>query len=377
MNYVATWRLAPLLFFMATALSCWATGSDGPYVTDIEPRLLGVDVGIGYQGLSLLPEVDTTIWAYIGGGYEWYTYYRDPSGGLIAPGALSAAGSPDPGFNRIEALWRLGIEQGFSWDARTRSNLTGGFAYYRGRVDFNQIHAGELLYNSSIPDKNGFFLNTILFGAYYDDVLVNPHHKSRDGILAEVSAEWGPSFFFNTTAGDSNFIRFNTNVSWFLPILDAAPDRPTNLFDMYLGEFLSFDYAAGFGAPVPLYIRQTFGGRNQLVGLGQQVRGVDPGSLDTNLKAVNNLELRANLPSIVLPDIVPGLVVFWDSGWYDQVGEAGVTASGSGFVTTIGAGGYLDFLNRGIGASYVAYRLDNVNATGSRLEIILEFGLHF
>ena len=56
------------------------------------------------------------------------------------------------------------------------------------------------------------------------------------------------------------------------------------------------------------------------------MRGVDPGAYDTNLKAVNNLELRVNLPAIVPPDMVPGAVLYWDIGYYNQVGEAGVSA---------------------------------------------------
>ena len=166
------------------------------------------------------------------------------------------------------------------------------FAFYRGRVDGNQINARELLYASSLPDRTGILLNMIQVGAAYDDVLTDAHHKGRDGISAEVSAEWGPGFFFNTLFGDSDYLRFNGSFTWFLPLFDAAPDRPVNLFNVYLAEYLSVDYAVGLAAPVPLVVRQTFGGRNQLDGLGGQVRGVDSDSLDTNLKAVNNLEIR-------------------------------------------------------------------------------------
>jgi hypothetical protein len=366
-----------LLGFLAGSLPCWARGNESAFTIDVQPRVLGVDVGIGYRGLALLPDADTTIWAYLGGGYEWLDYYRVASGALIAPGGLTGAGSKSPGFTRIEGAWRLGIEQGFAWNERTNRNLVGAYAYYRGRVDSNQIQSGQLLYASTIPDRAGLLLNTIQVGCAYDDVLTDPRHKSRSGISAEASAEWGPRFFFNALSGDSDYLRFNATFSWFQPLYDVAPDRPVNLLTLYLGEYFSLDYAAGFGAPVPLYIRQTFGGRNQLVGLGAQVRGVDAGSLDTNLKAVNNLELRANGPALFHPDIIPGLVVFWDSGYYNQVGEAGISAPASGFVTTIGAGGFLTFLDIGTGAGYVTYRLDNVNADGTRIAIVLEFGLHF
>jgi hypothetical protein len=352
-------------------------GDESPYTTDIQPHIIGVDVGIGYRGLPLLPSADTTIWAYIGGSYKWMSYYRDSAGNLIAPGALAAPGSADPGFTRIEGAWRLGIEQGFAWNPRTKTNLLEAFVFYRGRADANQITAGDLLYASSIPDRAGMLLNSIQLGFACDDVLSDARHKSRDGISAEVSAEWGPRFFFNTLAGDSDYLRFNATFSWFLPLFDAAPDRPVNLFNVYLAEYLSLDYAVGLAAPVPLFVRQSFGGRDQVDGLGGQVRGVDSGSLDTNLKAVNNLEIRLNLRPMVLPDIVPGLVAFWDSGYYNQVGEAGIAAPKSGFVTTVGAGAFLNFLDLGTGALYMTYRLDDVNADGKQIGFMVEFGLHF
>lgn len=374
-------RYAFLLFaFLAGSSICQARGSESAIAFDIGPRLLGVDAGIGYRGFALLPDADTTIWAYLGGGYEWLDYYRDASGALLPAGSLAPGGAlagMDHGFTRIEGAWRLGVEQGFRWNERTKTNLVEAFAFYRGRLDSNQIQPGQLLYDSAIPDRAGLFLNTLLAGFAYDDLLTDARHRTRGGIAAEISAEWGPSFFFNTLFGDSDFLRWNATFRWFLPLFDIAPDRPANLLSIYIGEFFAIDYAIGLGAPVPLYIRQTFGGRDQVIGLGAQVRGVDSGSCDTNLKAVNNLELRANLPAIFLPNIVPGLIVFWDIGFYSQVGEAGIAAPASGVVSGTGAGVFLDFLDLASGAAYVAYRLTGVNADGKALNIVLEFGLHF
>ena len=208
--------------------------------------------------------------------------------------------SGQPVFPRIEGAWALGIDQGLAWNARTGTNLVEAFLFYRGRIDSNQIQPGQLLYNSTLPDRAGIFLNTILTGFGFNGVLIDTRHKMKNGASAEVSAEWGPRFFLNGLDGDSDFLRLNATLRWFLPVFDIAPDRPVNLLSMYLGEFASVDYAIGFSAPVPLYIRQTFGGRyaQQPIGLGQQVRGVDAGAYDTNLKAVNNLELRLDLPAV-------------------------------------------------------------------------------
>jgi hypothetical protein len=353
-----------------------------PFAFDIGARLLGADVGIGYQGLTFVPGAQTTIWAYLGGGYEWMTYYRTASGTLLGPGDLaagSALAGRDPGFVRIEGAWRLGLEQGFVWNPRTSTNLVEAFAFYRGRADSYQATANQLLSDAALPDRTGMLLNVLQAGLAYDDLFFDVKHKTRNGIAAEVSVEWGPSFFLNTFIGDANYVRLNASARAFLPVYDIAPGNENNLLSVYAGDFVSVDYAAGFGAPVPIAVRQTFGGRDQFTGLGHAVRGVDSASLDTNFKAVNNLEVRANLPALFVRDLVPGVVVFVDAGCYAQVGESGVTAPvPAGFVASTGAGVYVDLLDLASLAAYVDWRLDSRNADGSQLTLLaIEFGMHF
>ncbi len=374
--------LLSFVLLLSGSLSCWSAGEGNPLVFDVSPRVLGVDAGIGYRGFKLLPDADTTIWAYLGGGYERLSYYRDSSGALVAPRDLAPGGpleGKDPGFVRMEIAWRAGIDQGLAWNERTKTNLVEAFAFYRGRVDSNRISPGQLLYDSTLADRAGILLNSIVAGLAYDDVLADTHHKTLSGITGEISAEWGPRLFFNTLVGDSDFVRFNGTFRWFLPLYDMKPDVPVNFFSVYLGERFSVDYALGLAAPVPLYIRQTFGGRgNQVIGLGKAVRGVDEGSLDTNLKAVNSLEVRANLPAFMNPDIVPGFLFFWDLGYFNQVGESGFTgAAGAGVVSSAGGGIFLDFLDRVRGAAYMARRLTGVNADGSVVNFQVEFRMHF
>jgi hypothetical protein len=356
-----------------------------PWTFDVILRLLGADVGVGYRGLSLVPGTQTIFWVYGGGGSEGQHYYRDPNGGLLAPGSI--ASENDASFNRIEGAWRLGIEQGFAWNPRTSTNLLAAFLFYRGRYDLNQglstlPDAPPL---GVLPDRDSSILNTLQLGLAYDNLLTTRHHV-KDGVSAETTVEWGPSFLFNTIQGDSDFVRFNAMARWFVPLYDAEPDRPHNLFSVYLGEYAEFDYAMGLnGTRVPLYIRQTFGGRSQNTALGAQVRGVDKGAYDTNLKAVNNLEVRANLPAIPMPDfissfvpdLVTGLVAYFDSGFYDQVGEPGIASPPSGFVATVGAGPYIDIPALGFLLLYVEYRLDAANAAGDRLRFALELGAQF
>jgi hypothetical protein len=364
-----------------------------PWTFDPILRLLGADLGVGYRGLSLIPGEQTTFWVYGGGGYEGEHYYRDPSGNLLSPGQIGPGGGAlanyDPTFNRIEAAWRLGIEQGFVWNPRTSTSLLEAFLFYRGRYDLNQAASGALLTLPSpadLPDQGNSLLNTLQFGLGFNDMLTNTH-RVRDGTSAEMTAEWGPPWFFNSIQGASDFVRFNGTFTWFLPLYDAAPEERLNLFSVYLGEYLSVDYAVGLnGTPVPLFIRQTFGGRTQNTGLGDQVRGVDKGAYDTNLKAVNNFEVRANLPAIPMPDfvaglvpyIVPGVLAYFDCGAYDQVGEPGISSPGSGIVAATGAGVYAEVPGFGSLLAYVEYRLDEANAAGDHLRLlVLEFGMQF
>jgi hypothetical protein len=368
------------LLFIAVAA---AFAAPSPVTFDLVRRSIGGDVGVGYRGFSFLPDQQTTFWAYVGGGYEGMHYYRDPAGNLLSPGEIATdGGSPDfsPSFNRIEGAWRLGVEQGLEWNERTKANLLEAFFFYRGRYDVNSLSAGTPLGSALtvLPDGGQCLLNTLQLGLGYDDLLFQKKHKTKHGVSAEATAEWGPGFLFNGTVGSSDFLRFNGTVQWFKSLYDLAPDHASNVFSLYLGEYFSADYAVALnGTQVPLYVRQSFGGRNQNVGLGGSVRGVDVGAYDTNFKAVNNLELRANLPALFHPDLVPGVVVFLDAGVYGQVGEPGISSPRSGFVAGTGAGVYLDVLDRGNLGAYVEYRLDAANAAGDRLRTVIELRMHF
>jgi hypothetical protein len=373
--------------------SCWAEGDGTPPRGDMDwdiiLRLFGLDVGAGYKGISLLPGVQTKIWAYAGGGYETEHYYRDANGEFMAPGSLE---SSDPAaFWRIEGAWRLGIEQGFLWNERTQTNLLAAFAFYRGRYDDNLSGPGQLIYESSIQDKAASLSNCIQVGLLLDNVLLDRAHKTKSGFAAEASVEWGPAGFLNTLVGGSDYARFNGTLWGFLPLWDAAPDRPLNLFSVYLCDFYGIDYITG--SQVPLYVRETLGGRDQRTGLGSIVRGVDSAAYNANFKTVNSLEVRANLPAIDLKTLIPGLasalpfidwsslvpgvVAFYDAGYYSQLGEPS-TSGAAAFIDSTGFGIYMDFFDLANIAAYVEYRLDGVNAEGSPWSLFaVEFGLHY
>jgi hypothetical protein len=364
-----------IVILFGAGAAAYAEVGRSPWVFDVGLRLWGLDLGVGYRGLSLLDGVDTTFWAYSGGAWEKMTYYRVAE--TIISGAYTGG---DPVFYRADANWQLGIGQGFLWNDRIDANRLEAFLFYRGRYNANLTEAGDLILSSGLPDSAGMLLNTFFLGLAYDDVLFDKAHKMKSGISAEISAEYGPGFLFNAVFGNADFVRLNLTGRGFYPLYDAQPHRRGNLFSMYIADFAAMDWAVGLnGAPVPYVVRRSFGGRDApRTGLGYAVRGVDSGSLDTNLKLVNNLELRMNLPAIGLPDIVPGVVLHWDAGYFSQVGEPSIPSPLSGFVSTIGAGIYVNLFDIATLAAYMHYRLDDVNADGSALvPFDLQFGLHF
>lgn len=365
-------RVSATAFTLACLCALAGAQERFPFLFDISPVFWGCDVGVGYRGLALVSGLDTVFWVYGGGGYEQMTYQRYPDGSLVT-GALPSGLDPStaPFYERWSARWQAGIEQGILWNPKLQSNLLDAFVFYRGRVDRNDLSdRTQLISLSSLPDKAGITQNSFLVGLNYNDISLDLRSKVQSGLYGEVTAEWVPPSL--NAIGDA--VRFNATVKGFLPLFDAAPEADTNLFSVYAGDFLSADYA--MGPSVPLNIRQTIGGLEPRVGLGYAVRGVDDGSMDTNLKVVNNMEVRANLPALLYRDIVPGVLCYVDTGYYDQVGET-VANPLSGVVASVGVGAFLDVLDLSSVTGYVNCRLTGTGDDGSRLHVSVEFSAKF
>jgi hypothetical protein len=197
-----------------------------------------------------------------------------------------------------------------------------------------------------------------MLGFYLDDVKLNKVNKTKNGIYLETSAEWGPRFLGNGFFGEADFIRFNVTGEYYLPILDAAPQSRRNIFSLYLADFFAADFVTG--SSIPINVRKSFGGLSRRAGLGGAVRGFGPGRFDAKLKLVNNLELRANLPAIIIRDIVPGILLYFDSGYYGIIEGAAASPVNNGLLLSTGAGIYLNVLDF---AQFTAYSHIALNRT--------------
>jgi hypothetical protein len=350
-----------------------ASEADDPLSFEVEPDLFGLTLSVDYKGLSFFPEVDTILKMSAGGNYSCFSYYRTPAdkpydGSL--PG-YDAEKSTD--YDRFSFQFSCGIAQGLLWNDLETNNLLELFVDYKLSYyqNFKDKDRNQLIFDSTLPDRERQLQNSIMFGLEWKDMDSSQKHHIFSGSTADISLEYAPEWFFNSAIGKADFWRFNFQACAFLPVFDLSPDAELNILSSYLGIFLAVDYA--WGGYLPIDVRGTFGGKNPRDGLGYAVRGLEDGRFDTSLKLVANIELRTNLPALGLPDIVPGILIFLDSGYYNFIDYPE-----SGFVFSTGSGLYLSLFNMVNLNFYTAFLLNQKTVTGETwVPLSFDFMFHF
>ncbi len=326
-------------FFLAVLCLVTVSGTtqaqEDPLSFDIQPDWIGLTLGLQYKGITIFPDVDTIISAGLGGSYDWFGYYRTPADRPY-DGSLSGYDPEVAPVNaRASLRFTTGIFQGLIWNEREMHNLLSvfiryGLLYY---YNFKDENSKQLVFAGSLPDREQQLQNSLLMGLTWDDVDYTNPHQIPSGTAAEFSLEYGPEWFFNNSLGKADFYRVNVSVRAFIPLFDLAPDSELNVVSGYLGAFFAADYARG--GYIPLNIRESIGGLEPRKGLGYAVRGLEDCRFDTPLKLVGNLDLRINLPALGTREIMPGLIAFFDCGYYDFI-----DFDESGFIFSTGGGLY-------------------------------------
>jgi hypothetical protein len=286
----------------------------------------GADLSLTYTGLSPYPAGDTKVRLLAGGGYENGILLRDPANGDPWDADADGLAFDTPNFQ-----WGLAFIQGLSRRA-DGDNLVEIFAEYRSRYD---IHSNEGQPDAVFADMHGLFGNSVMGGVSYDSRERNAHNAIR-GAYAEASAEWGPGFVNAST----DFWRVSGQLRGFLPVFDL-PSDDGNLFSAYLAGFAGVDLSDG--EAVPMYVNESFGGRELRDSLGDCVRGYPDKSYDSSFKSVANVELRLLGPTLGLDSIVPVLYGFFDAGWYSGFSGSANYSSASGMLASTGGGAAIDF----------------------------------
>ena len=357
-----------LILILATVLMPVAA-DDSLSVSFLGPRFLngfipsGGDFTVDYTGLDLGAPAITHLFLKLGGGYEDKLLLRSP---LTGDPVSLAGGTEDYSFDSPNFQWEAAFIQGLS--ARPDGeNALELFLFYRGRYDIYD----KDLDDSVFEDAKGLLETSFLVGASYDSV-VKDRHRLKKGLYAEAGAEWAPG----TINPESDFWRVSAKLLGFLPLYDVPTDGG-NLFSMYLAALVSADLAGG--ESVPIYVNQSFGGRELRDSLGDCVRGYESSSYDSLFKAVGNLELRILGPALGLESIVPYVYGFFDAGYYDGFYGSTTSADASGQLMSTGGGialGLFDFAQIGFVGGYKLVE-DTLYGLDDPVFVTFKFMLHF
>ncbi|MBN1799497.1 MAG: hypothetical protein JW822_13060 [Spirochaetales bacterium] len=351
----------------------YATGEQSPMFFDIEPDFIGATLILGFKDLGFFPEVDTIFAIGVGGGYDWFGYYRTPDDEPFDGSVAGFDPESGPVYARAGFKLSLSLTQGLLWNLKEMHNLLELFACLKSHyyLNFDDANTNQLLFAGCLPDREHQLQNSVMVGLEWKDIDYNSPHQLPAGTQAEISLEYGPQWLFNLTVGRSDYLRFNLSTRAFVPLFDLAPDSNLNILSSYLGVFLGLDYA--WGKYVPLSIRESMGGKTPRKAVGYAVRGIEDCRFDTPLKIVGNLEIRTNLPAVGSADIIPGITVFLDGAYYDYLDY-----NESGFVFSAGAGVYLSLFNAFALNFYTAFLLNETRTTGDAwTPLLFAFIFHF
>jgi hypothetical protein len=360
------------------AVLCLVTASaavqaDDPLAFDIMPDWIGLTLGLQYKGIAFFPEVDTILSAGLGASYDWFGYYRTPTdrpydGTLPGYDPESA-----PVNSRASLRFTTGLSQGILWNERKMQNRLSLFVRYNLLYywNFKDDTSAQLVFAGSLPDREQQLQNSLLVGLAWDDIDYTNPHQVLSGTASEISLEYGPEWFFNNVVGSADFYRLNFSARAFVPLFDLAPDSELNVVSAYLGLYIAADYAGG--GYVPLNIRESMGGLEPRKGLGYAIRGLEDCRFDTPLKMAGNLDLRINLPALGTNDIMPGLIAFFDCGYYNFM-----DFKESGFIVSTGCGVFLS-LFRSLHLTFTTqYLLNATRVTGDKwTPLFFAFMFHF
>jgi len=384
-----------------------AEAEDNPFyykITDVRRYFVwgwdllptGIDVIVGWNAPPLVAGTNTILEATVGGGYEGFGTFRAPDYTPNQP-VSAPEESADPNgnleFNSPNFQWQAGIRQGLLPNPVSANNLLEAFLYYRGRCDrylngrhywgsndaeIAAIEAVHQLWQAAYAgsDAYGIFGTSLFAGVAYDRLHFDRRAKTYDGAYAEGSFEISP--YFASAPGASDFWRLNLTTKLYRTLYDARPQAEKNVFSIYAGNCFSLDYADA-RRQMPLYVMQSIGGTEPRKGLAKAVRGFEDYSWDTQLKIVNNLEVRFNLPVIHTirdRDLLPGFLVYFDLGygsryWGDPLDTPG------GFIGSTGIGVFIDLLDLVYSHIYCHLPVIGRRIDGAPVVLDLDIGLQF
>jgi hypothetical protein len=316
---------------------------DGALEFRFGPRIFGATLDTRYVTTQPAEDdVETSVTARLSSAYENVGFHRSSTGSLlyIDPAIDSAI----TGYDRFDLLWELGLQQGILPRGDTTQDAAVVFTLYRGRYRLPFAAAESELLAENLPPVDQTLQGSVISGIAYSTVTRAAITREQEGLFGELAIEWAPEFLHNAILGSGNYNRLTLKGSGFLPLIALDPRDGRNRFSLYLAGFGVVDWATG--PDIPISVRNTTGGRGLRGAPGGSVRGFGSGRFDSTFKAIASVELRAALPAIVLPSIIPGVVLFSDFGFYSDLDELSpILLEHSGFLGSSGIGLSIDLFD--------------------------------
>jgi hypothetical protein len=277
---------------------------------------------LGLSGLDVLPGLDSMV--FVGGevAYNGIPYYRRADGSYYLP--QDGDFSEDAvSVTRFRGNWNAGFQQGILPPSREERDLLQVSLLYEGYY-FTATGdiSGSYLDAAGLPETDGFVNHAFLARLSFDDAAFDSHYVAS-GLDARIELEYAPAGINSY----SDYFHASFWVRSYLPIFDQTPDEPKNRLSLYLANFAGVRYLDGSAIPV-----------EESYSNGLVFRGIETQRFATSLLASVSTELRLGLPAIILPQIVPGVLLFTDAGYYFD------NADYQGFLLSHGAAVYLNIL---------------------------------
>ncbi len=381
-----TARVSAILLALALCSTGWVfaqnAGNQDVHLS-VSPRLWGLDFGIGASKWHLVPNLNTTLSVLAGGAWDNKGYFRNPDGSPYTGTLLDPANSPY--YDRLNLMWRMGVTQGIIGNPALPQDLLSGFLFAQAGFSrpLDASTTTQLLFYPDTPGSTPVHSQSgddahvsLLVGLQANTLSQNDTTNTTSGYLLEGSLEAAPGWLVNFATANVDYWRTNVTAKYFLPIYALDPVAGKNRFSLYLAERFEADYI--WGSSIPLSAVQQLGGTNPVDGLGDAVRGLEKNRYSANLKIVNNLELRANLPALVYPAIIPTVLAFLDAGYYNGLPGAPAGSTTSGYAVSTGLGVSLHVTGLGDLAAYTEYLLHGTLVTGGAwTPLALSLGLQF
>lgn len=239
------------------------------YLGGIVPTYL--NVGVGYDGISLIEGNKTEFQFYQGLGFTQRNLLQSKT-----DGSPIAAGTTSTIANLFSTDSTLNFHQGFLEDDCLTANIGIKGAY-------EMVYDDSVIPNSTVyPDltEKSNLYNWLIGSVKYDKMVDNIF--TQDGYSGELEFAYAPSFTNSTSDFYSAILELQFAKTLYT--LESARDG-RNILSLVLVDRFATSYTNGSSVPTSYQSK---------VALGYKVRGFSAYSYNTNFNVVNNLDLRVS-----------------------------------------------------------------------------------